>query len=121
MLKQLKKVPIFLQIIIISTFLVISIVFTVATNSRSKFATITGIHGFVILIEIVLVYWQKMDLIDAKVQGYSAFYRRIDNQLEIEQYIFTVSSVLVMILLIITQTPFDSEQDSAKNDVIQFF
>lgn len=50
-----------------------------------------------------------MNLIDAKVQGYSAFYRHIDNQLEIEQYIFTISSVLVMILLIITQTPFDSE------------
>ena len=79
MLKQLKKVPIFLQIIIISTFLVIAIIFTIVADSRTRFATITGIHGFVILVEIVLVYWQKMDLIDAKVQGYSAFYRHINN------------------------------------------
>ena len=102
MLKSLNILPIFAQIIVIVVFFVIAVIFSLISHDRTKFATITGIHGFVILIEIVLVYWQKMDLIDAKVQGYSVFYRRVDNLLEIEQYIFTISSVLVMVLLIIT-------------------
>ncbi|CAL6030141.1 TMEM192_family [Hexamita inflata] len=115
-------------------FYVITIVFTVMYALSAKdvsvnklyFSFITGAHGFIVLLVIILLHVQRLFLISAKVQGYTYFYKRLSQFLNMQQYVYTIFSACVMVLLILTQVPqFDRKSNFVgsiiQNDFYAFF